>query len=144
MRDSVNHLTITVKGTFAAAERAFALNLKEYRVGDREFYANDTDPALPAELATHVQAISGLTNYARPRPTHIAIISAVCAVQANIIANFAGWDPETAQGKICILKALAWCINWNAEAAGYGRPLAGAGALPDLPRLLPPTPGAAR
>ncbi len=137
VRGSINHLTITVKGSFAAAERAFALHFGDYRLGHKQFYANNLDPALPPGLASHVQAISGLSNFAAPKPTHIAIISAVCAVEVNLFANFGGWDPNTAQGKLCILKALAWCINWNAEAAGYGEPLSGAGAFPLSPCILP-------
>lgn len=66
-RGSTDRLTITTNGTRADAERAFALKIANYRIGGREFYANPTDPALPAQLALHVQAVIGLSNLAKPK-----------------------------------------------------------------------------
>jgi hypothetical protein len=63
---STNRLTLTVKGTRAQAETAFQLSIGDYRLGSRSFYANDQDPAMPASIAANVQAITGLSNLARP------------------------------------------------------------------------------
>ncbi|MDB5978781.1 MAG: hypothetical protein JWR07_5541 [Nevskia sp.] len=63
---SRNRMTLTLRGTRAQAERAFALNIGDYRIGDASFYANDSDPALPKSLASQVAALSGLSDYARP------------------------------------------------------------------------------
>jgi hypothetical protein len=117
---SKNRLTLTVRGTREQAEKAFGVGIRDYRIGKRKFYANDGDPGLPLAIAPLVQAVNGLSNYAQPRPAHIAIFSAFCAVSIGFVANLLGLDPNTATGKACILSALAECINSNATAAGYG------------------------
>jgi hypothetical protein len=61
-------LVLTLQGTRAAAERAFAINLNNYQVRGRTFFANDTEPSLPAEIGPFVHAISGLSNFSVPRP----------------------------------------------------------------------------
>lgn len=67
VRGSADHLTITVDGTRADAEHAFALKIGDYRIGNQDFYANGTDPELPTQLASHVQAIIGLSDLAKPK-----------------------------------------------------------------------------
>jgi hypothetical protein len=64
---SANRLTLTVRGSRAQAESAFALHIGDYRLGDRKFYANDKDPAMPTRIASSIQAIAGLSDLARPR-----------------------------------------------------------------------------
>jgi len=63
---SANHLTITVRGSRAMVEDAFGLSVDDYRIGKKTFYANDGAPTLPAELASDVAAIVGLSNLAQP------------------------------------------------------------------------------
>ncbi len=67
---SANRLTIIVRGTRAQTEQAFGVRLNDYRLGDRTFYSNDRGPALPAAIASHVQAVVGLSNLARPVRAH--------------------------------------------------------------------------
>src|SRR5579885_1278610 len=121
VQGSSNRLTITVRGTRAQAERAFHARIADFRIGSKTFYANQADPAMPRAIAASVMAVTGLSNYATPQPTHIAIFSAFCAVIVGYLSAMFGLDPNTAAGKACILSALAWCINWNATAAGYGQ-----------------------
>ncbi len=64
-----NRLTITVRGTRSEAERAFDTRIRDYRIGAQSFFANESDPALPSDLAAHVETIAGLSNFARPRKT---------------------------------------------------------------------------
>jgi hypothetical protein len=64
VQGSANHLTLTVRGTRALAERAFNLAIRDYQLGSRSFYANDRDPLLPAKIGRDIQAIAGLTNAA--------------------------------------------------------------------------------
>ena len=66
LEGSENRLTLTVRGTRATAEEAFGVRLHNYRIENRTFYANDTEPALPAEIAADVQAVIGLSNLAEP------------------------------------------------------------------------------
>ena len=44
VQGSKNRLTITVRGTRSNAEKAFAVNIRDYRIGDSQFHANDADP----------------------------------------------------------------------------------------------------
>jgi len=66
---SPNHLTLTVRTQRAQVERTFALRINDYRIGQREFYANDRDPALPPQIASLVLGISGFSDLAQPRIT---------------------------------------------------------------------------
>jgi hypothetical protein len=65
-RGSKNRLTLTMRGTRTQAERAFDVRIADYRIGGRTFRANDSDPALPLQLASRVQSIAGLSNLAIP------------------------------------------------------------------------------
>ena len=64
---SKNRLTLTMRGTRAQAERLFQVRIQQYSVKDKKFFANDTDPAMPSELAAHVLTVAGLSNLAKPR-----------------------------------------------------------------------------
>lgn len=63
---SKNRMTLTVRAARNKVEQAFRLQLDNYRIGDQIFYANDRDPALPVQIATHVESIGGLTDLAKP------------------------------------------------------------------------------
>ena len=63
---SANRLTITVRGSRVQTEQAFAVHIGDYRIDDKSFYANDSNPALPPELAASVMSVSGLSNIAVP------------------------------------------------------------------------------
>ena len=65
-RGSKNRLTLTMRGTRAQAERSFEVNLHDYRIQDRTFFANDQAPAVPPRLAPRIEAIAGLSNLAYP------------------------------------------------------------------------------
>ncbi len=70
---SANRLTLTVKGTRGQAEKAFGVQIAEYQLGKRSFYANDQDPAVPGSIAKNIQAVAGLSNLAQPQPNTTAI-----------------------------------------------------------------------
>ena len=63
---STNRMTLTVRGALADVEDAFAVAIGTYARGSHDFYANAADPALPDNIATHVRAVTGLSNLARP------------------------------------------------------------------------------
>jgi hypothetical protein len=65
---SKDYSTISVAGRRSDAEQAFAVKLGDYQIGKRKFYANQTDPALPPNLASRVQAVIGLNDL--PEPNH--------------------------------------------------------------------------
>ncbi|MGI8549987.1 MAG: protease pro-enzyme activation domain-containing protein, partial [Dehalococcoidia bacterium] len=66
VQGSANRLTLTVRATRSQVEAAFSLRLADYQYGSRAFYANDTDPAVPAGIAPLIQSIVGLNNLALP------------------------------------------------------------------------------
>jgi kumamolisin len=64
---TANHLTISTSGTTAQVEKAFGVTLANYRKGadGAEFYANAAAPSLPTALATAVDGVAGLSDYAQ-------------------------------------------------------------------------------
>ncbi|MBS0555970.1 MAG: Ig-like domain-containing protein [Proteobacteria bacterium] len=65
---STNRMTLTVSGSRTQVEQAFGVHIDDYKIGTTVFHANDTDPSLPPDIDTRVQAIAGLSNLAVPQP----------------------------------------------------------------------------
>ncbi len=63
---SANRLTLMLNGTRTAAATALRVNIREYRIGEQQFFANDAEPALPVGIARRVEAVIGLSNLAVP------------------------------------------------------------------------------
>jgi hypothetical protein len=63
VQGSADRLSLTVRGTRAAAERAFRTPIRDLR---GKLYANVRAPAVPRRLAPHWQAVMGLANLAQP------------------------------------------------------------------------------
>ncbi len=145
---SSNRLTLTMRGTRVQAERAFAMQLKDFDLGGRRFFANDANPAVPITLAPYIEAIAGLSNLSVPRPASIAgaivelydtaTIAELKALAASapgrgIIIRGLGWVPES---------VLAWAQAWSAAKAtisgavvttpGFGNPLVRQGDAPSI------------
>jgi Pro-kumamolisin, activation domain/Bacterial Ig-like domain (group 3)/Abnormal spindle-like microcephaly-assoc'd, ASPM-SPD-2-Hydin len=59
---------IDFNGSTAQAEAAFRTEIHRYQAPDRTFYANASDPSVPAAFADMVGAINGLDNYMERRP----------------------------------------------------------------------------
>lgn len=79
-----NHrLLITFSGSVTQVEQVFHVTLHDYRAPDGHiFYANDTDPQVPATIAPLLQSMSGLNNATRmthprmtPRSTTVAQVT---------------------------------------------------------------------
>jgi len=124
VEDSANRLTLTVRASRDAVESALAVRIGEYELDGKDFYANDGDPALPAEVAARVQAIAGLSNLAGAEPLrefHIAIFSTVCLLIAMFDYDYLMAEQGSNAANAAYLRALAKCINWDSEAAGYGK-----------------------
>jgi Pro-kumamolisin, activation domain/Bacterial Ig-like domain (group 1) len=64
---SSNRLTLMLSGPRVSVERSLHVHIRDYNLGDTVFFANSIEPSLPARLATSVQDIAGLNNFARPR-----------------------------------------------------------------------------
>ncbi len=65
LQDSVNRMTLTVSATRADVENALAVHIGDFTLGQRSFYANKDEPALPGDIGSHVSAVLGLSNLAR-------------------------------------------------------------------------------
>jgi len=96
---SKNRMTLVVRGTRAQAERSLATRIEDFQLKGRGFYANVSDPALPARLASRVTAISGLNNLLVPE-----------AVTVNQALNYCGAVTSVA-GAIIIFPLLALIAN---------------------------------
>ena len=83
-----NRMLLDVKGPVGVIETAFHVLMSEYQhpTEKRTFYAPDAAPSL--ELAVPVLGISGLNNYALPRPRLIA----------NLITNASNATPNAGSG----------------------------------------------
>ena len=62
---AANRLTFTVTAPRAQVEKALSVAINDYRVGERQFFANASEPSLPSGVAQNVQAIVGLSNLAQ-------------------------------------------------------------------------------
>jgi uncharacterized repeat protein (TIGR01451 family) len=67
-RTHANRMLVDVSGRAADVEKAFGVTLNRYQhpTENREFFAPDRDPSVPAGL--QIQDIGGLDNYRRPYP----------------------------------------------------------------------------
>jgi len=54
---------IWVEGTVAQVEKAFEVSISNYKLKDREFFANDDDPSVPVDIVDAVVAIAGLEDF---------------------------------------------------------------------------------
>jgi hypothetical protein len=63
---SANRLSLTVRGTRAAMERAFDTPIRDLRAGQHARYANLDPPAVSRRVAGSVQAVMGLSNLTQP------------------------------------------------------------------------------
>jgi len=117
---SPNRMTMVVVGTRGLAETAFHLNLGDYELSGRRFFANDADPELPAIVAPRVQAIVGLNSLAKPASLNqggpCAKDPVGCFLQ-QFAAAFAAYEEEGCLTKMLfIIDALLaiWLITFIA------------------------------
>ena len=63
-----SQIWIDFNGSTGQAETAFRTEIHRYQASDRTFYANASDPSVPAAFADMVGTIDGLDNYIEQRP----------------------------------------------------------------------------
>jgi len=129
VKGSANRLTLTVRGTRAAAERAFLVGIDDYKLGARTFYANDRDPSMPESLAARVIDITGMANFAEPRPTWDAIKNAFAPTVCTLAALSCVEVNQTRRNQV-----YQECLDdIKAAAAGNLLPLFSAQCVPTPP-----------
>src|SRR6185312_9911637 len=77
-----NRMTLSVSGTRTVVANALHVDITDYRIGDKRFYANSADPSLPLAIAARVEAIAGLNSLAVPQPSWTAILTPFCKFYA--------------------------------------------------------------
>ncbi len=57
-----NRLVVDVSGPVASVQKAFGVQLDNYKLGSKTFYANNHDPVIPASLSGIVESVDGLSS----------------------------------------------------------------------------------
>lgn len=82
----VNGQAVDASGTGAQLSKAFSTTLGLYddTARGRKFFANDSAPKLPADLAAKVQTVSGLDNYAVQHRSSVSVPNSVLAAPSGL------------------------------------------------------------
>src|SRR5256884_3131940 len=65
-----NNLLIDASGTVAQTQQAFSIQINNYQLGSRTFYANATPPTIPAPISQLITSIGGLDNSVQYQPLY--------------------------------------------------------------------------
>jgi hypothetical protein len=117
---STSRMTLGVRGTRAAVARALDVDIRDYRVGERVFFANADGPALPAALAPHVQAVAGLSDLARVQPALKALLGAWNVLPCVLLLSPV---PPPPTHKVCnpaVVNAYNFCLTQARAATAAG------------------------
>jgi len=98
---AANRMLVTADGSVGTAKAAFNVDMKHYKVGSRDAFANINDPVVPQELANIVLGVHGLQNVYMSHTTRI---------EADAAAR-----PEAASGKTGHSPS-AWPTIYNATS----------------------------
>ncbi|MBU6411142.1 MAG: peptidase S53, partial [Verrucomicrobia bacterium] len=135
-----DRLLLDVSGTVADVERTFHLTLRLYRhpMENRVFYAPDTEPSAPAEVP--ILDISGLDNFARPRPLLKVIprseAGARPAAGSGPFGDFIGKDFRAAYAPDVLLDGAGESVGLVEFDGFYSNDIAsyeGQAGLPEVP-----------
>ncbi len=121
-----NRLLIAFSGTVAQANRTFGVTLKNYTAPSGiHYYANDTDPLLPAWLASQVQSFAGLNNAVRLQHPPLSTRARTQDIHAPLTTTCPGHD---SQGRYLTADQTAAAYNlsdmYNANIHGEGQSVA--------------------
>jgi hypothetical protein len=78
-----NRTLITVAGTVAQVERAFAVTIADYQLDGRTVYAPTAEPSVPASLGGLILAIAGLDNVAHYHPLGLRALTNARTAQSG-------------------------------------------------------------
>lgn len=65
---SINRLTITATGARTTVGAAFGTSIRDYRLGGRIVYANESPPTVPSSISHHIAAVGGISDIGMPLP----------------------------------------------------------------------------
>jgi subtilase family serine protease len=82
-----HNLFVSARGTAAQVQAALKVELREFALGDRTFFANTAAPSLPSHVQPLVAYVGGLTNHG-PRPMHVRpVVASEGRTIAPLVAN---------------------------------------------------------
>ena len=100
---SKSGMRLTVEGSVAAVEQAFAIPMRRMVASDQIYFANQTAPTLPTSLAASVSSISGLDDLPSPAATRLRLNGVAPAASADgapagshAVQTSTGWSDEAA------------------------------------------------
>ena len=67
-----------MRGTTAAVERAFGVQIGQYSASGEDFYSADKSPSVPSGLP--IAAVHGLADFWRPRPDYQCLGGTTCGL----------------------------------------------------------------
>jgi kumamolisin len=109
---TANGLTISVSGTAAQAENAFGTSIDTYRdSANRAFYANSAAPTLPASIASDIDGIAGLSDYAQ----HTHYTQTSNAISPNVTSDI---TPTKARSAYNLTSDISSGYNGSGETVG--------------------------
>jgi hypothetical protein len=99
-----NRVLVDVEGTAGTIEKAFAVTINNYQVGEEVDFSNDRDPAIPGSLFGVLHGVAGLNNIERVRRlgTRYKTLKGADYVAGPVIADGGGahgvGDPSKVSG----------------------------------------------
>jgi Pro-kumamolisin, activation domain/Bacterial Ig-like domain (group 3) len=99
-----NRVLVDVEGTAGTIEKAFAVTINNYQVGEEVDFSNDRDPAIPGSLFGVLHGVAGLNNIERVRRlgTRYKTVKGADYVAGPVIADGGGahgvGDPSKVSG----------------------------------------------
>ncbi len=104
---SAGRTRLTVRGNAGQAQLAFETSLHRVRVNAADYFANATDPSLPAEVASVIAGISGLDDLPQQASARIAIgAAAPNAVPRTSLAPSSTAGVEGADSLVAVADAI--------------------------------------
>ena len=121
--ESSNRMTLSVKGPRSAVEQALGVRIGDYRIGEKSFHSNDSDPVLPQPVAVSIQAVVGMNGLARPAPTLWEIKKAFeCTEKALKLLNTNQGQILTYDQNAALERKKTACLKAEKDAAAVNGP----------------------
>ena len=112
---------VDVTAPVSAVQQAFNTTINTYRQGNSTFYANATEPSLPASVSAAVQSISGLNSLSVAQPNSHIIGGSTSSHSAQTVTSGIvqqNGDPAKLQA---LLKRIAGERQSAAKSVTAGR-----------------------
>jgi len=116
---SIPRRTVTLVGTVAQLERAFAVDLGHYQAGETSYRGREGYVHLPAELAAIVEGVFGLDNRPQARPQFRSAAPAGTALATQAVRAMTPPQVANLYGFPAGFSAAGQCIGLLEFGGGY-------------------------